>query len=373
MRPDSALTPTGEGTVAWPRITCPDDVNQRACLMKAIDAANRLSCTHIAICDPLAGCVAEALSRIVSASRRHPSALVVGHRSSSSKARSLMGRVGGWLKRFLVRLQTGVSIGDPDSTLRIYPTVVLQHLAPKAKGANALRALLVKSAWAGVAVEEVAIEIGVTEPDRPDTGWTASVVGALITTLLNIHWTLRAMIPWPHQRINRGDGKDRAQVSILRPIQSIRLLLAENATPGQLAWAGAMGVFIGALPIFGFHMVTILLTANYFRLNKMAAVTAGTLCTPPFVPAFCIELGYYLRHGRFLTEASIQTLGYQAVERVYEWFLGSLILGPLLAMVVGGLIYLIAAPMFRKIALMSDEGTGIAKLSKDLPVAGRND
>ncbi len=341
--------------------------------MKAVAAAKQLNCTHVAVCDPSVGCDAQALDRLVSASRRYPSALVVGCRSSIRKARSLMGRVGGWLERFLVRLQTGVSIGDPDSALRIYPVAVLQHLAPKAKGANAPRALLVKAAWAGVAVEEVAVEIGATAPDWPRTGGTASVVGAIQTILFNIHWTLRAMIPWPHQQIKTGEGKDRVQVSILRPIQSIRLLLAENATPGRLAWAGAMGVFIGALPIFGFHLVTILLTANFFRLNKLAAVTAGTLCTPPFVPAFCIELGYYLRHGRFLTEASIQTLGYQAVERVYEWLLGSLILGPLLAMVVGGLIYLIAAPMSRKMALASEEGTGAAKLSADLPVAGRND
>jgi hypothetical protein len=63
---------------------------------------------------------------------------------------------------------------------------------------------------------------------------------------------------------------------------------------------------------------------------------------PPIVPALCIELGYYLRHGHWLTELSLKTLGYQALERIYEWFLGSLLLAPFLAVLVGALTYLLA-------------------------------
>jgi hypothetical protein len=43
-----------------------------------------------------------------------------------------------------------------------------------------------------------------------------------------------------------------------------------------------------------------------------------------------------------LTEISLETLGYQALERIYEWFLGSLVLAPLLALLVGALTYLLA-------------------------------
>lgn len=60
------------------------------------------------------------------------------------------------------------------------------------------------------------------------------------------------------------------------------------------------------------------------------------------MPALCIEIGYFLRHGHFLTEVSLTTLGYQALERVYEWFLGSLVLGPVLAFAGGCTIYLMA-------------------------------
>ncbi len=65
--------------------------------------------------------------------------------------------------------------------------------------------------------------------------------------------------------------------------------------------------------------------------------------------ALCIEVGYYLRHGSFLTEISLETLGYQALERLYEWFLGSLLLGPLLAALVAALIYGISFSLARSI------------------------
>lgn len=63
---------------------------------------------------------------------------------------------------------------------------------------------------------------------------------------------------------------------------------------------------------------------------------------PPLVPALCIEAGYFMRHGTFLTEISMKTLGYQALERIYEWLLGSLVLAPVFAILVGGIIFLIA-------------------------------
>jgi len=63
---------------------------------------------------------------------------------------------------------------------------------------------------------------------------------------------------------------------------------------------------------------------------------------PPFVPALCIEAGYFMRHGTFLTEISIKTVGYQALERIYEWLIGSLMLAPLFAVFVGSIIFLIA-------------------------------
>jgi hypothetical protein len=67
---------------------------------------------------------------------------------------------------------------------------------------------------------------------------------------------------------------------------------------------------------------------------------------PPLVPAFCIEIGFFLRHGRFLTEISLQTLGYQGLERLFEWVIGSIVLAPLLS--AGMWAFLFLASFFLK-------------------------
>lgn len=135
---------------------------------------------------------------------------------------------------------------------------------------------------------------------------------------------------------------------MLRPLRSLKMLLAENSSPGQLAAAGGLGIFLGALPLIACHTIAILLAAGFFRLNKIAALSTSQLCMPPLVPALCIEAGYFMRHGRFLTEISMDTLGYQGLERIYEWLLGSLLLGPILAALTAAVIYLMALGVTRE-------------------------
>ena len=112
-------------------------------------------------------------------------------------------------------------------------------------------------------------------------------------------------------------------------------------SPERLAVSGGLGVFLGALPLIACQALVILGTANFFRLNKYAALGTSQLCNPPIVPALCIEVGYFIRHGRFLTEISLKTLGYQGLERIFEWIIGALVLGPLMGLFVGGIIYIL--------------------------------
>jgi uncharacterized protein (DUF2062 family) len=154
--------------------------------------------------------------------------------------------------------------------------------------------------------------------------------------LLNTRLTIRAILPFPKQKFAPGgDGK----ITPLHPLRSLGLLLADNATPRSLALGSAVGLGVGTLPIFGLHSITILLITGAFRFNKLAGLAVSQLCMPPFVPALCVEMGYYLRHGRFLTEISLQTLGYEALQRIWEWVLGSLVLAPIFALLGGGTVW----------------------------------
>jgi uncharacterized protein (DUF2062 family) len=129
---------------------------------------------------------------------------------------------------------------------------------------------------------------------------------------------------------------------LLHPIRLISTLLAEHARPGKLGAAGAFGAMVGTLPLIGLHTVLVYMGARRLMLNRIVALGANQLGIPPLVPALCIEVGYYLRNGTWLTEVSLRTLGLEAPQRFWEWMLGSLVVGPVLAIVVGGTVWLLA-------------------------------
>lgn len=135
---------------------------------------------------------------------------------------------------------------------------------------------------------------------------------------------------------------------LLHPVRLIKNLLAEHATPRSLGLAGAFGAFVGALPILGLHTVAVYFGAQRLRLNRLVALGANQLGMPPIVPALCVEVGYYLRHGTWLTEISLRTLGSEAPQRLWEWTLGSLVVAPALAVVMGGGIWVAAALIQRR-------------------------
>lgn len=135
---------------------------------------------------------------------------------------------------------------------------------------------------------------------------------------------------------------------LLHPVRFIQKLLAEHATPRGLGAAAALGVIVGSLPFLGLHTVLVFMLAKKLRLNRIVALGTNQLCMPPFVPAACIEVGYYLSHGSFLTEISTRTLGREALLRFWEWLLGSLIVGPVLSLVVGSAIWLLAWLLLRR-------------------------
>jgi len=286
------------------------------------------------------------IHKLVAACQAHPEALILGCQPATLRT----GRRRRWLEekipRFWLNMQTGRRLTDPLGALRIYPLAVIANLRLYQRGMLLNTEILVKSAWADVPFQEVALAADLPAPclDQP------SLWESVWRFLLNIHYTLRSVLPVPHRKLVPSGGKTGAKVSVWRPMRSLRTLLRENTSPKQLALAAAMGVFFGTLPLIACHSLVIILAANYFRLNKIASLSASQLCMPPVVPALCIETGYLLRHGRFLTEISLETLGYQALERLYEWLLGSLILAPLLAILIGGTTLLMARFAARSMA-----------------------
>lgn len=317
-----------------------------AAIMTAAREAARMGMSHIATIDADGQHDPADLPALIETLRADPLSIVVGKRDFETANVPGSSRFGRKFSNFWLRLQTGRSLEDTQSGFRIYPLAVLEGLKLGESRYSFEIEVLVKAAWAGVALRDVNISVYYPPADQRISHFDVLKDNVRLT-VLNTHLTMRSVLPWPHRKLVRGQ-EGQVKVSVFHPVRSIRLLLTENVSPAQLAAAGGVGVILGAAPLIACHTIAILFTAGYFRLNKVAAVSASQLCMPPLVPALCIETGYFMRHGEFLTEVSWETLGHQGVARLYEWLLGSLLVGPLLGLLVAGSIYGIAVALGRK-------------------------
>jgi glycosyltransferase involved in cell wall biosynthesis len=309
-----------------------------AAILTAAAAARSLGATHIVTMDADGQHDPADFRQFVPLAAQCPQAIIVGKRNFQGIDVPGMVRFRRQFSNFWLRVQTGQSIGDSQSGFRVYPLKVLERLKFREPGFAFEVEVLVKAAWAGVELLEVDISVQYQAPYERISHFNF-FKDNLRLTLLNTKLTLRSFVPIPHPQILDRNG-DRTKISVWKPIQSLRILLAKNLSPGQLASAGSLGVFLGTLPLIGLHTILILFATGFLRLNKVVALSTSQLCMPPLVPAFCIEIGFFLRHGRFLTEISLQTLGYQGLERLFEWVIGSIILAPLLSAVTWAILFL---------------------------------
>ena len=125
----------------------------------------------------------------------------------------------------------------------------------------------------------------------------------------------------------------------------ITLLLNEGLDSSRAAAAVFLGIFIGILPIYGFHALAAVGVALLFRLNKPLTL-AGTLVSNPLLQPLIVfssvELGCLLRRGSFqrLSLSELAAAGTHLTrEQFVIWLIGSVALGILL----GGFGAMVAA------------------------------
>ncbi len=270
--------------------------------------------------------------------KSHPDDIIIGKRDFNTENVPFSSVFGRGFSNFWLRVQTGRKTGDVQSGFRAYPLFIFESLKFKETRYSFEVEVLVKSVWAGIRLKEVDIFVRY-QPGEERVSHFNMFKDNYYLTLLNTRLTIRSFLPWPHKPII--PCSEQIKPSLFKPLKSLKIMMNSGMSPSRISISGAVGVVLGALPLIACHTLIILFTAGYFRLSKIMAVAASQLCTPPFMPALCIETGYYMRHGKLLTDISMQTLGYEAVERLFEWFLGSLVIGPLAGLLMGFTSYVI--------------------------------
>lgn len=280
------------------------------------------------------------IARIIPAIDPDDPSIIIGCRDFNTPNVPGSSRFGRSFANFWLLVETGCVVDDCQSGFRAYPVRELNRLTFRGAHYDFEAEVLARGAWAGLNLK--CVEIGVIYPKPLErVSSFRPIVDNLRLTHRHAMLVLRRLLPLPHKKL--VVRKKSFDLSLLRhPAMVLRLLLKENATPQGLALAAGVGMFIAVLPIFFLHTGVILYFAQRLRLNKIVALNIQHLAMPPFVPALCIELGYYLRHGSWLTDLSFATVFREFSARLYEWFLGSLIIAPLAALLAWVVIYFTA-------------------------------
>jgi uncharacterized protein (DUF2062 family) len=279
------------------------------------------------------------IEKFIAAVLEDDSAIVIGCRNFQTENVPFSSRFGRSFANFWLQVETGLQVADCQSGFRAYPVRHLNRLKLRGSHYDFEAEVLARAAWAGLSLKMVPIDV--IYPKAEDR---VSSFRPLLDNLRLTHThallVLRRLLPLPHPRLV---AKTPLDLSLLRhPGKVLRLLLKESATPQGLALSAAVGLFIAVLPIFFLHTGVILYFSQRLGLNKIVSLNIQHLAMPPLVPALCIELGYYMRNGVWLTDLSFATVFRQFSARLYEWFLGSLVIAPLAALLAWIVIYLTA-------------------------------
>src|SRR6185295_18392293 len=119
-------------------------------------------------------------------------------------------------------------------------------------------------------------------------------------------------------------------------------LRTEGAGAGREAAAVGVGVFIGCLPFFGFHLLLCWVSGWLLRLNRLKMYLAANISNPLFATTLVfveLQLGAWLRRGAFheLTLETARTTELSVFG--LDMLMGSLLVGSSLGLILSATTY----------------------------------
>jgi len=273
--------------------------------------------------------------------------IIIGSRNFDTEnvpGKSVFGRK---FANFWLHVETGVHIDDCQSGFRAYPVKYLNRMKFRGSHYDFEAEVLAKASWASLKLKTVNIDVVYPEPGKRVSSFRP-FLDNLRLTHTHAMLVLSRLVPFRHKQLVE---RPKTDFKLLRhPGKFLMSLIKENATPAGLAMSAAVGVFLAVLPIMFLHTFVILYVAARLNLNKIVAVNVQHLCMPPFVPALCIEIGFFIRNGQWLTDISYETVFTQFGDRLLEWLLGSLIIAPIGAVLIAVITFFSASFIKRQVA-----------------------
>lgn len=321
------------------RIVLKHSANQgkAGALRTGFDEAARLGFSHAATIDTDGQHAVSDLLQLIQLSSLTPSALVIGARNGVRSGAPIASRIGRMLSNAMVWLESGVSVSDSQSGMRVYPLEHMKAISGRAPRYGFETEVLVRAGWYAVPVIEKSIRCIYSVPGGRTThfrlwGDTIAAIG------MHMRLLARAHMPGPapvHATGDRLTGTiPRRLAHWFSPRRLRQMASGDAASRERLAASVGVGLLMATLPIYGIKTATCLWLAGRFRLHPLAVISISSLSTPPLGLLFAVLsicVGSLVMHGQLpdLTDINLkQAVQWSTVNQfLAEWLLGAVIAG----------------------------------------------
>ncbi|WP_104734947.1 DUF2062 domain-containing protein [Hanstruepera ponticola] len=256
--------------------------------------------------------------------------LLIGSRNMNQEGVPGKSSFGNKFSNFWFWFETGIKLQDTQSGFRLYPLNVIKNMTFYATKFEFEIEVIVKSAWRGVTVQNIPIQVLYDENERvshfrPFKDFTR--ISILNTWLVIV--TLFYIKPRDVFRKLKRKGIKRFFVEDF---------LGSGDSARKKGLSIALGVFIGLSPFWGFHTVIVIFLAIFFRLNKAIAFAFSNVSLPPFIPFILyasFEFGQYIMNVDYGYTKEEIIENFEVLTHIKAYIIGSFSLAIISATVLG--------------------------------------
>ena len=288
---------------------------------------------------------AEDLPRLLEAARTKPEALVVGVRDFFAAGCPTHRRRSNAVSTYWFRVETGVRLPDTQCGFRCYPLALSERLVTRSGRYAFELEFMVRAAWVGVEIVPVPVACSYRSEQILQSHFRP-VRDLAHITMMNVGLVLQSWMVPQTLRASWSLGQRKTLG------KTAGEFFAEHAhNPVRLAAAVGLGLFFGIAPIWGYQMVVAAAAAHWLRLNKAVTLLASNISIPPMMPLIlygALKLGHWMFTGLPLDLSMRQMTRERALEYLWQWAVGSLALGALVAVLGAAATYGVARLIRKK-------------------------
>lgn len=266
-----------------------------------------------------------------------PGSLIIGARNMAVDNVPNKSNVGKRISNFWYKVETGISLNDTQSGFRLYPVKQLKNIWFFTTKFEFEIEVIVKAAWRGVPVISVPVSVYYAPPTERISHFKPRSDSTRISFLNTYLVALAIFFWWPVMLIRKLRTTDYKKVWKEDVIASHESAMKKSISVG-------VGLFYGIVPIWGFQFALAILTAVYFKLNKVIVGLSAQISFPPLIPFVLfasIKMGEVVMGEKINLIFNKSLSIHEITNNVLVYYVGATVLS-VVAAFIGFLVTLIA-------------------------------